>query len=116
MLLDAMRIPPCGRVALDKHGRQPSIFVSPLTTHSVLSARSFLSVPCVSGQTKSAQRPPHGGQQSARVRYQYLNFQCDSVTMGSRVSPQRVPFVGTNDILYFVPSCVNKNLILSCKL
>jgi hypothetical protein len=74
-------------MALDKHGRQPSIFVSPLTTHSVLSARSFLPVPFVSGQTKSAQRPPHGGQQSARVRYQCLNFQCGSVTMAQECPP-----------------------------
>jgi hypothetical protein len=28
--------------------------------------------------------------------------------MGSGVSPQRVPFVGTSGILYFAPSCVNK--------
>jgi hypothetical protein len=60
--------------ALEKLYRQPSLFASPLTTSSARSARSFLPVSVVAGQTKSAQRPPHGGQQSARVRYQYLIF------------------------------------------
>jgi hypothetical protein len=102
MLLDAMRAPPCGSWAgdhgLDKHGRPPSLFASPLVIPSALCVLSYLSVPVISGQTKSAQRPLHGGQQSARVRYQYLIF------------------LGRRDILFFIPSCVNKKLTTSTSL
>ena len=62
-------------MALDKHGCQPSLFASPLTTKSASSARSFLPVPMASGQTHRAQSLPLGGQQSARVHYQCLILQ-----------------------------------------
>jgi hypothetical protein len=61
--------------ALDKLYGQPYIVAYSLTTNSAPSARSFLSVPVVSGQTQSVQIPPHGGQQSARVHYQCLILQ-----------------------------------------
>lgn len=94
--------------ALDKLYGQPFIVSYSLTTNSPPSARSFRSVPVVSGQTKSAQYPPHRGQKSTHVRYQGLIGQCGSVTIGLGVYSQPVLFGRTSGILYFIPSCINK--------
>ena len=99
-------------MALDKHRRQPAVFASPLPTQRVPSALALRSVLVVAGQTQRAQPRPHRGQKSARVRYRCLIVECSSVTMGSGVSSQPMPFVGTRCIVYFIPSRVNKK---SCK-
>jgi hypothetical protein len=99
--------------ALDKLYGQPYIVGDSLTTKSTPSARSFLSVPVVSGQTKSAQHPLHRGQKSTRMRYQGLIGQCGSVTIGLGVYSQLVLFGRTSGIIYFTPSCINKKCTTS---
>jgi hypothetical protein len=71
-------------MASTKHSRQPFIVAELLTTNSPPCATSFLPVPVVSGQRKSARSPPPA-MEVAHVRYQYLRCACGSDRIGSGV-------------------------------